>query len=153
MNDKNLTEDQINHKKMGIEYFNYTWELIDKETRSQDEIDEMIHAAHASRFHWGKLNQAINNERGEWQISRVYSILNRAEPALYHAQRCLDICLKNNISDFDIAFAYEAIARAYVIKNDKINEEKYLKLAKEAGDKIAQKEDKEYFFSELKTII
>jgi hypothetical protein len=153
MNEEKLTEDQLNHKKMGIEYFNYTWGLIDKNKRTQQEVDEMIHAAHSSRFHWGKLNQPINNERGEWQISRVYSILNRFEPALYHAERCLDICLKSKIGDFDLAFAYEAIARAYAINNDKVNKEKYLKLAKEAGDKIAKKEDKDYFFSELKMII
>lgn len=152
MTDNNLTKEQAQHKKMGIEYFNYTWGLLDKEERTQEEIDDMIHAAHASRFHWGKLKQPLNNERGEWQISRVYATLERFEPAQYHAQRCLDICLENDIGDFDIAFAYEALARAFSIKKDNKNKEKYLKKAKEAGEKIAKKDDKDYFFSELETI-
>jgi hypothetical protein len=153
MSDNNITEDQLNHKKMGIEYFNYTWELLEKEEKTQEEIDEMIHTAHASRFHWGKLTQPINNERGEWQISRVYATLKRDEPALYHAKRCLDICIQNNINDFDIAFAYEAMARAYSLKQDKKNKEKFFKLAKKAGEKISDKEDKEYFFDELNNLI
>jgi len=41
----------------------------------------MIHAAHASRFHWGEIGKPINLGRGEWQISRVYSVLNRPESA------------------------------------------------------------------------
>ena len=49
----------------------------------------MIHAAHASRYHWSKVGTNANLARGEWQVSRVYTVLDRAEPALYHAHRCL----------------------------------------------------------------
>lgn len=152
MKKENLSEEQKKHRKMGIKYFNLTWDFLDKEDRTKEEIDEMINASHASRFHWGKLNKPVNNERGEWQISRVYSTLKRFEPAYYHAKRCIEICKENNIGDFDIAFAYEAMARAYSIKGDEKNKEKYLNLAKKAGEIIDKKEDKDYFFSELNTI-
>jgi len=101
----------------------------------------MIHAAHASRYHWGKIGAPVNFARGEWQISRVYSILKRFEAALYHAQRCLEICKGNKIGDFDLAYAYEALARA--------GKRKYLKLAREAGKKIRAKEDRDLFFRDL----
>lgn len=112
----------------------------------------MIHAAHASRFHWGEIGTPLEFERGEWQISRVYSVLKRSEPALHHAERCLDICRKNSIGDFDIAFAYEALARAYAVAGQKIQSEAHLKLAREAAQLIKKEEDKNYFLSELKTI-
>lgn len=54
--------------------------------------------------------------------------------------------------DFDIAFAYEAMARAHEVAGQKEECQKYLELAKTAGDQIKGKEDKDYFFSELKTI-
>jgi len=91
------------HRAFGKEFYNYVWELLDKPHRSKEEDDAMLHAAHASRFHWGKAGTAINLARGEWQISRVYSVLKRAEPAIYHALRCLEICQENNIGDFDLA--------------------------------------------------
>ncbi len=149
------------HRKMAAQLYNQTWNLLDKKERTVEENDEMIHSAHSSRYHWGAVVAAgkdpnagpINLERGEWQISRVYSVLKRHEPALYHAQRCLDICKANNIGDFDIAFAYEAVARAYSLISDKKDElQKYLDLAKEAGERIEKKEDKDYFLGELKTI-
>lgn len=106
----NLTKDGISgkdeiHKQFAVNLFNHTWDLLEKKDRTEDEIDEMIHSAHASRYHWGQIGTPINFERGEWQISRVYSVLNKAEPALYHAKRCLDICEKNSIADFDLAIA------------------------------------------------
>jgi len=125
---------------------------MDKKHRSEEEDFEMVHMAHASRYHWGQIGRPINLQRGEWQISRVYADLKKGASCLDHAQRCLAITLEHNISDFDKAFAYEAMARAYAILRQKSEKEKYLKLAKKAGEKIAKKEDKEYFLSELATV-
>ncbi len=140
------------HKNFAVNLFNKTWEIIDKEERTQEEIDLMIHAAHASRYHWGEIGKPIHFERGEWQISRVHSILKMPESALYQAKRSLEICKENEIGDFDIAFAYEAMARAYSILGDDKEFKIYHLLAEEAGKKIEKKEDREYFFSDLKTI-
>ena len=151
-----LTEEKTStkeeHRKFAVGLFNLTWSLLDKKDRTREEDDKMVHAAHASRYHWGEIGTPLEFERGEWQISRVYSVLGRSEPALFHAKRCLDICQENNIGDFDIAFAYEAIARALSTARDKAECENYLKLAEEAGEKIKKKEDKDYFLSELKAI-
>jgi len=146
------TSSEEEHKKFAVELFNLTWNLLDKKGRNREEDDKMVHAAHASRFHWGEIGTPLEFERGEWQVSRVYSVLGRSEPALYHATRCLEICKENNIGDFDIAFAYEAIARANAVVGNKADCENYLKLARKAGEEIRKKEDKHYFFSELRTI-
>jgi hypothetical protein len=140
------------HKKFAVGLFNLTWSLLDKKDRTREEDDKMIHAAHASRFHWGEIGTPVHFERGEWQISRVYSVLKRSEPALYHAQRCLEICKENNIADFDIAFAYEALARAYAVAGQKTECKKYIELAEKAGEQIKEKGDRDYFLGELKTI-
>lgn len=140
------------HKKFAVECFNLTWNLLGKKDRTVEEVDKMIHTAHASCYHWDEIGTPLEFERGEWQISRVYSVLGRGEPALYHAKRCLEICRKNNIGDFDIAFSYEAMARAYSIAGNKTECEKHIQLAKEAGETIKKKEDKDYFLGELKTI-
>jgi hypothetical protein len=149
--EKALTQKDF-HKKAAVDLFNRVWDLLDKEERTKSEEDTMVHAAHASRYHWGEVGTPVELERGEWQISRVYATLNRAESALYHAQRCLEICRENDIGGFDIAFAHEAVARAYAVAGSRAEMEKYLELAKDAGNRIEKKEDREYFMSELKGI-
>ncbi|MEA3326966.1 MAG: hypothetical protein U9R53_06615 [Chloroflexota bacterium] len=149
MNDE---EKKALHKKFGIELFNQTWDLIDKEDKDQQEIDRMIHAAHASRYHWEFAGGPVNIARGEWQISRVYALLKRAEPCLYHAERCLQVTLDNDLKDFDLAFAYEAIARACNLSGDHAAVTKYMTLARDTSTKIADPNDRKYFLSELQTI-
>jgi hypothetical protein len=146
------SEDKALHKKFAITLFNQTWDLIDKEERSQEEVDRMIHAAHASRYHWEMAGTPLNIARGEWQVSHVYAILNRVEPCLYHAKRCLKVTLENGIKDFDLAFAYEAMARACDLAGDEVETAKYVELAKQAAAKIKDPQDREYFMSQLATI-
>ena len=144
--------DKSIHRQMAIELFNLTWDLIEKPDRTQAETDRMINAAHASRYHWEIAGDAVNIARGEWQISRVYAVAGRPEPCLYHAERCLQVTLENDLVDFDLAFAYEAMARACNLSGDLMETAKFITLGQQAGEKISSEEDREYFFNELNTI-
>lgn len=146
-----MSEEEM-HKKFAASCFNLVWQLIEKKDRTAEDEDKMINAAHASRYHWSEIGKSENLERGDWQISRVYVLLGRPEPALFHARRCLEICEKNNIGDWDIAFAHEAMARAHSLDGNKAECQNYAALAKEAGDRIKEKDDRDLFFSELKTL-
>jgi len=140
------------HRKFAVDLFNLVWSLLDKKDRTKEEDNKMVHATHASRFHWGEIGRPINLGRGEWQISRVYSVLNRPKSALYHAKRYLEICKENSIGGFDLAYAYEAIARAYAVAGKKGEADKYIQLAKKAGEQIKEKENRDLLHSDLKTI-
>jgi len=149
--EKKYTEKEA-HKKFAVDCFNLVWNLMDKKGRTRADDDRMMHAGHASRFHWGEIGTPVELERGEWQISRMYTVLNKAQSALYHAERCLEICKENGIADWDIAFAHEAIARAHAIAGQKIECKKNIEQAKKAAEKIREKGDKDHLLNELKTI-
>ena len=140
------------HKSIARDTFNSVWELIEKTDRNDYETLVMIHMAHTSVYHWSFVGEAVNMARGEWQVSRVYCVAKMAESALYHAKRSLEICLQNEIGDFDLAFGYEAVARALKLSGDQKGSRHYVELAEQAAQKIASDEDKRYFLSELKTI-
>ncbi|MGA2309766.1 MAG: hypothetical protein ABSG57_09500 [Candidatus Bathyarchaeia archaeon] len=69
--EKKYTEKEC-HRKFAVDCFNLVWTLIDKKDRTKEEDDKMVHAAHASRFHWGEIGTSLEFERGEWQISSVH---------------------------------------------------------------------------------
>ena len=135
------TISQTQHRQLGVDLFNQTWTLLRDPGRSASDDLEMIHSAHASRFHWKKAGEPVNLARGEWQCSRVYSVLGRPEPALFHAERCLEICETNGIGDFDLAFAYEAIARALQVGGNTEGSSEALAKARAATRLIANPED------------
>lgn len=140
------------HKREAVNNFNGTWDLMDKENRTKEEQLEMIHKAHASRFHWSFVGDDLNLARGEWQVSRVYAICEMGESALYHGNASLDYCKHGGIGDFDLVFAYEAIARAYMVLKDKDQMTAYLEMARTALSGIEKQEDLAYAASELDSI-
>jgi DNA-binding transcriptional MerR regulator len=146
-----LLSDEV-ERQLAIRYFNSVWTLMEKEDRTTEDDDLMIHMAHASRYHWGQVGKPENLARGEWQVSRVYAVLRRAEPCLHHAQRVLDICLENGIADWDIAFAFEALARGHAIAGDSEAARAFTERALEAVDKIAEDEDRKIVLGDLETI-
>ena len=144
--------DAATERALAVRLFNRTWELLDTVDRSADQDDEMLHAAHASRYHWGEAGEPVNRVRGEWQCSRVYAVLGRAEPALWHARRSLELCEAHGISDFDLAFAYEALARASIVAGDSGAAAGYAVRARVAGESIAEDSDRELFAQDLGTL-
>lgn len=121
--------------------------------RTDEEDERMVHAAHSSRFHWGEIGTPLEWARGEWQISRVYSVLNRSEAALHYAQRCLERCEEHSIGDFDLAFAYEGLSRAHAVAANVTQSREYAQLARQAGERIKDQGDRDYFFGELDAVL
>ena len=147
------SEEQPIHRKIAVNTYNAVWDLIDKAERSHEEDELMIHMSHASRFHWQLVGKKLNYQRGEWQLARVYTLVNRVEPALHHAKLCLELTeaptLENGFTEFDVAFANEAMARASALAGDAEGFRKYYDQAKIEGEKIKKKGDHEVFQKEL----
>ena len=143
-----------NERMLAAQLFNEAWRLMEQEDRSRGDDDRMIHTAHAARYHWGQVPDATaaHLARGEWQISRVYTVLGRPEPALHHARRVLDICRENGIGDWDLAFAYEALARASAVAGDDAQARSYTDQALAAAKDIAEDGDRDLLLADLETI-
>lgn len=143
---------ESDHKKLGVDLFNRCWELMEKSDRTRDEDALMIHMAHASAYHWLQVGAPENAARSHWQCSRMYTVLGRSEPAIYHARLTLDICERNDIGDWDLAFAHEALARAYAVASDMDESARWLAKARAASANIADPEDRELVRRDLATI-
>jgi hypothetical protein len=146
--------DQATRRALAVGLFNYTWTLLENPDRTPAQNDEMIHAAHASRYHWGEVGEAVNLARGEWQVSRVYAVLGRGEPAVYHARCCLEINEANpsGREDWDLGSAYEALARAYGVAGDRAASDEWRARATAELERIADAEDRQVLEQDLATL-
>lgn len=141
------------YKKLGITYFNKTWDLIDKTDRTLEDDLMMINYTHSSRLNW-ELSGAplLNIVRGEWQISHVYSLLNMGESALYHAKYVFDKTIENGFDGFDLVFAYEAMAFAYKVLGNESFMNEFLEKGYNSIAQVPKQGDKDYCKSELDKI-
>ncbi len=138
------------HRQLAVDLFNHVWTLLELPERTREQEDELIHAAHASRHHWAQVGEPKNLARGEWQVSRAYAEVGRPEPALHHARRCLGILDESGDGeDWDVPFAHEALARAFLVAGDTEAAEHHLAVARELGAKVADAGDREHLENEL----
>jgi DNA-binding transcriptional MerR regulator len=139
-------------RRLAADLFNHTWELLETPERTPAQDDRMIHAAHASRFHWEQVGDATNLVAGEWQCSRVYAVLGRAEPSTYHARRALARCDEAGIAGFSRAAANEALARALLVAGDRAGAASAEADAWAAAEAIDDDEDRQIFEQDMASL-
>jgi DNA-binding transcriptional MerR regulator len=144
--------DAADHRRIGRELFNHVWTLLETPGRTPEQVDDLIHAAHASRYHWTIGGEPVNRARGEWQCARVYAVLGRAEPALWHARRCVELCEQHGLGDWDLAAAYEGMARALAVAGDAAAAAEWKARATAALADIADPDDREPIAADLATL-
>ena len=127
------------------------WELLQQPDRSQSDNDELLYAAHACTYHWKFVGTAVHQQRGEWLISHIHVVLGHANEALRHAERCFELTQsnKNTMRDFDIAYAFEGLARANAMMCDYKMAREFFDLAQQAGNAITDEEDKSIFMGDF----
>ena len=127
------------------------WFLLEKPDRSMAEDWEMLHAAHASLYHWLQIGTGLHHQRGEWLVSRVQTVLGNGDEAVRHANRCLELTQDDSdlMEDFDFAFAYEAEARSNALAGNDEEARKFMDLARSAGQAIADDEDRTIFLEDF----
>jgi heme-degrading monooxygenase HmoA len=140
------------HRRLARDLFNHTRTLLERTDRTDDETDRMVAAAHASRFFWEEIGEPVHHARSEWQLARAYVAAGRAEPALYHARRCLAICEEHAIGGFDLAYAHEALARAHTLAGESDAAAGHLAQARAEAVSVTDADDRELLLADLETI-
>ena len=145
--------DPATRRALAAGLFNHTWTLLEIHPRTTAQDDEMLHTAHASRYHWGEVATDIHLARGEWLCARVYATLGRAEPALHHARRCVELAeADEQREDWDLPAAYEAMARASATAGDEPGCATWKAKATAALRDVAGDEDRTLIEGDLATL-
>ena len=118
-----------------VEFNNQTWDLVEKPSRSADEVQRMIHLAHAALVHWQAVGTALNRQRGENLLATVYVLAGDAAAAVRHAERCLSLSVENAKEEtpFDRACALACASRAHALAGDAAQSDRLRSLASAAA--------------------
>ena len=138
------------HKYFSTDCFNKTWDNMDKDrNRSAEETMEMLHTAIASLWHWTQREDVTpkNLSIGYWQVSRVYCLVKQPNNARRYGLLALEYA--KNLSPFLKGYAYETLARAEMIANNRVIMKVYLEKAREILVQINDEEDRQALAKDL----
>lgn len=142
------------HAHFATEYFNKTREYIGKGSkRSVEDNQTMLHAAIASLFHWSQRTDAKpeNLAIGYWQVSRVYNLIQQPNNARTYG--LLSLQYAKDLKPLYRAYAYETLARAEMLCNNRVIMLVHLEKARALAAQIEEEEDQQLLLSDLETII
>lgn len=143
-------DDRADHRRLAISTNNRTWDLLGQHDPSDQHRASLLEAAMASAHHWALAveQDAVQNARAAWLVSRSAAVCGLADLAMTYAVRCQHLTGRcAGAADFDRAYAFEALARANALAGD-LDEASRLRAQAAAAD-IADAQDREIFEADL----
>jgi hypothetical protein len=102
------------HRWFAVECNNAAWELVEAARRSPEEIERMLHLAHAAQVHWSAIGAPINQLRADQLLGFAYAVAGQSSRAIHFAERAVFLSEGNveGQTPFDRASACAALSRA-----------------------------------------
>ena len=135
------------HRWFAVECNNQTWDLVEAESRTPEQVEQMIHGAHAACFHWLAAGSLLNHLRAQNLLATAYVAAGLAEAAVRHAERCLALSQEagDSQSAFDRATAHGCASAAYQLNSQADLAQQQYALAKGAADTLEEADDRALF--------
>jgi tetratricopeptide (TPR) repeat protein len=101
------------HRRQGVEATNAAFELLGAD-RDEAADEELLRLAYTAAHHWERARDAgpANAVRADYLVSRALTATGLPDRGLVSADRALARCQEHDLADFDLAYAWEARARA-----------------------------------------
>lgn len=103
-----------------VECNNRAWDLVESDQIGAEDLEDMLHFAHAAWVHWKAVGTPLNLQRAACLLATAYVKADRAGSAQRYAERCLQLSEENGDEQtpFDRATALGCAARAAAIAGD-----------------------------------
>jgi hypothetical protein len=92
--------------------------LEQKAALDEHETRGLLAAARCGLKYWKLCGGWLEEERAEYRLARSQLKAGNALPARMHAERCLQICQRNDAPPFELLFAFAVLALAHRACND-----------------------------------
>ena len=143
----------IDHRSLGVGYFNSTWDLINSTNRTSEQDRDMLTRAFASRQHWIEAGSADGNLAiNDWQIAHAASLAGFVDVADAFSTAAYDRARASSAPLWLQASTAEGRARACAAMHDVPGYEKYAAEARQLLEQVTDIKDRQLVESQLVSI-
>ena len=131
---------------------NRAWALAEQQSRTADEDEEMLQAAHASAHLWKSIGTARNGALASLLLAHVYALLKLPNPARHYLTRAAAFFSSESPEPWEAAFLHAIGANvAHAAGDEKTHRERYA-LADAAIRNLGDPEDRKILTSTFDVI-
>ncbi|MDD2918306.1 hypothetical protein [Rhodoferax sp.] len=146
-------EDEIAWRRMfASQANNRAWALTEQLTRTPEEDQEMLDAAHASMHLWRPIGNDKNYRLGCLLLGQVHALLGNASYAIDYASSAFDYFEVQICEPWEMALAHAVLANAAHCADDELRHALHYRAAQALIDALPDPEEKDILLATLRVV-
>jgi hypothetical protein len=136
-------------RRLGSAANNRGWTLTEQLTRTPEEDQEMLNAAHASVHLWRTIGNHNNVALGNLLLGQVHALLGNAVYAMKYANLAYDYFTSKDSDPWEVAIAHAVLANATHCAGMTALHESHYKTAEELVAALSDPDEKDILLATL----
>jgi hypothetical protein len=146
-----MTDDQA-QLALAKATYNRCWDLLENESRTSDDDDDLLATAFASRFHWYAVGGDEQKIVSDWMVSRAAAAVGFGELSVRFAQRANEAAAEGEFPAWLQASLFEGLARAHAANGDAELRGEFLDMAQRELEQESDDEDRDLIAQQIATV-
>ncbi len=139
-------------RRLGSAANNRAWTLAEMPTRTRQEDEEMLHAAHASAYLWSTVGNERNAAMADLLLGQVHSLLGNAVLAERFVKSASGFFSSAGSAPWELAMAHAVAANAAHCNGNAASHQREYAAAHSAIEAITNAEEKAILLATLRVI-
>ncbi len=119
MNDTPTTEEMTAwQRRLASQANNRAWNLCEAPTRSPEEDEEMLQAAHAAMYLWRTVGNDNNRAHAAQLLAHAYALLGLGHPAKHYLAKAQPLFFGEGVQAWELALAHAVTANVAAANRD-----------------------------------
>lgn len=139
-------------KRLAAQANNRAWTLAESLTRTPEEDEEMLQAAHAAMYFWKIVGDAGNRAHAAQLVAHVYALLGLPSPARHYLKQSLPYFLDRECAPWEKAFAHAVAANVAAAAGEHESHARHYREAEQWVAALTGAEDREILGATMRVI-
>ena len=145
-------ETELWQRRLAGQANNRAWMLSESASRTAEEDQEMLHAAHAAMYFWKIVGNANNHAHAAQLLAHVYALLGLGQPAKRYFSQSEPAFFGPDVAPWELALAHAVAANVAAANQDANAHAAHYKKAVDLIAALADPEDREIVAATLRVI-
>jgi hypothetical protein len=143
VSDKPTPEDTaLWQRRLASQANNRAWSLSEAASRTAQQDEEMLHAAHAAMYFWNIVGNDNNHAHASQLLAHVYALLRQPGPASHYQAQSQPVFFAQGAADWEVALAHCVAANVAASMGDTDAHGKHYRLSYQLVEQLPDPEDR-----------
>lgn len=139
-------------RRLASQANNRAWDLAENLSRTDDDDQEMLSAAHAAAFFWNIVGSTKNRAHAELLLAHVYGLLRHGEEGARHLSKAKRLFAEENLDASELAIFHIVQANVAVACGDAERHRSSYAAAERAIDALTDAENRQLMSAALRAV-